>query len=314
MTIFEFKKDAIARLSASCNKSVTHSPALDVEILLCHFLKVNKTKLLLNAKEEIDEEKLQLLNEAINKRLNGLPIAYITNTKEFYGYDFYVDESVLIPKPDTEILVEEAVNLILEKMDAHPSKLLTICDMCTGSGCIALATLKTLIDTYNIPLNELPKFNLVDISQKALEVAKKNAKALLNNEELDLVRFTLSNLFDAVPLSFDIILTNPPYIPHSLVDELLQDGRHEPRLALDGDIDLNGDAAIDINNNKRDDGLEIINNLLPQAQSHLAPGGTILMEAGEYNIEKASSFANKIGFRSEIYKDLEGQLRVAKYY
>ena len=313
MTIFEYKQHIIKTLSSSTNKSVTLSPSLDAEILLCHFLDLTKTKLLLDSRKEIEQDKIDILNKALEKRLTGLPIAYITNSKEFYGYNFYVDESVLIPKPDTEILVEEAVNIILEKMDAHPNTLLTICDMCTGSGCIALAVLKTLIDTYNIPFGKLPKFTLVDISEKALNVAKKNADSLLSSEQRKLVRFNLSNLFESIPYSFDIILTNPPYIPHSLVDDLLLDGRSEPRLALDGDIDINGDAAIDSDNNKKDDGLEVIENLIPQAKEHLNPMGCILMEAGEYNIEKASMIGNQIGFKSEIYKDLEGQLRVVKF-
>ena len=314
MTIFNFKQEAIKTLSSSSNKSVTLSPSLDVEILLMEILGLNKTQLLLNSRNEIDEDKLPLLEEALKKRLTGLPIAYITNKKEFYGYDFYVNENVLIPKPDTEILVEEAVNMILELMDKHPNKIFTVCDMCTGSGCIALATLKTLSESYNIPLENLPKFILVDISQKALDVAKKNAESILTKDEQSRVRFSLSNLFENVPFSFDIILTNPPYIPHSLVDDLLLDGRREPRLALDGDIDINGDPAIDCYNNKKDDGLQIIYNLLPQAKLHLSPMGTILMEAGEYNIEKAATFGESLGFNSEIYEDLEGQLRVCKFW
>ena len=308
MTIFQFKQQSIKQLSASFNNSVTHSPALDVEILLSHFLRKTKTQLLMDAKQELEPSDLEKLNAAIEKRLTGLPIAYITGEKEFYGYTFHVTPDVLIPKPDTEILVENAVNEILEKIDAHPNSLLNVCDMCTGSGCIALAVLRVLADDYKISTEELPKFTLVDISDKALNVARKNAEALLSEEEQSRVRFVRSNLFQIVPWKFDLILSNPPYIPHKMVDELLLDGRNEPRLALDGDVTISGDRAAE------NDGLEIISNLIPQAKDHLAHLGSMFMETGEYNAEATAEIGEGNGFRTEIIKDLEGQLRVVYFY
>lgn len=305
VTIKEFKDSAIKALEAA-----SPSPQLDVQVLLEAALNFNKTQQLLYINNQIPEEKLEWLNTAIEKRKTGLPIAYITQNKEFYGYSFYVNPSVLIPKPDTEILVERALEIIIEKMDARPNSLLTICDMCTGSGCIALAVLKTLIDLYNIPSSKLPKFTLVDISPQALEVARKNTKLLLPDEILqERVRFIRSNLFEQVPGSFDIILTNPPYIPHSMVDKLLQDGRSEPRLALDGDVTITGEKPYTIDGDLADDGLEIIKNLIPQAKDHLSPLGTILMETGEYNALEAEQIGKSYGFKTSIHKDLEGQLR-----
>lgn len=305
VTIKEFKDSAIKALEAA-----SPSPQLDVQVLLEAALNFNKTQQLLYINNQIPAEKLKWLNTAIEKRKTGLPIAYITQNKEFYGYSFYVNPSVLIPKPDTEILVERALEIIIEKMDARPNSLLTICDMCTGSGCIALAVLKTLIDLYNIPSSKLPKFTLVDISPQALEVARKNTKLLLPDEILqERVRFIRSNLFEQVPGSFDIILTNPPYIPHSMVDKLLQDGRSEPRLALDGDVTITGEKPYTIDGDLADDGLEIIKNLIPQAKAHLSPLGTILMETGEYNALEAEQIGKSYGFKTSIHKDLEGQLR-----
>lgn len=305
VTIKEFKDSAIKALEAA-----SPSPQLDVQVLLEAALNFNKTQQLLYINNQIPAEKLEWLNTAIEKRKTGLPIAYITQNKEFYGYSFYVNPSVLIPKPDTEILVERALEIIIEKMDARPNSLLTICDMCTGSGCIALAILKTLIDLYNIPSSKLPKFTLVDISPQALEVARKNTKLLLPDEILqERVRFIRSNLFEQVPGSFDIILTNPPYIPHSMVDKLLQDGRSEPRLALDGDVTITGEKPYTIDGDLADDGLEIIKNLIPQAKAHLSPLGTILMETGEYNALEAEQIGKSYGFKTSIHKDLEGQLR-----
>nr|MCR4952448.1 peptide chain release factor N(5)-glutamine methyltransferase [Treponema sp.] len=308
MTIREFKSRAIKSLTqpeSQHNSAVSQTPAfvasstpsLDVEILLCHFLSLDKTHLLLNQNQEIPADKLELLEKAIKKRQTGLPIAYITNQKEFYGYDFYVNPDVLIPKPDTEVLVEKAVLFLEEKILANPDKILTVCDMCTGSGCIGISVLKSLYQDKKIPLERLPKFTLVDISQKALEVAKKNADTVLGAEKPSYaadsnsgshnlaapattlrqkIRFVQSNLFEMLPYQFDAVLTNPPYVPSSLTDELLKDGRSEPRLALDGDITITGDKS------DTDDGLEIIRNLMPQIAEHTTPQGFFLMETGEY--------------------------------
>lgn len=310
MTIHEFKCATIKALS-----DTSPSPQLDVQVLLEHALGLSKTELLLHRDKPILEEKLTWLQCAVNNRKTGLPIAYITGHKEFYGYDFIVSPAVLIPKPDTEILVERAIDVIIEKMDAHPNQILTICDMCTGSGCIALAVLKTLIDVHKIPYSNLPSFTLVDISADALEIAQKNA-SLLVSEYPDKLHFVRSNLFEQFSMaggySYDLILTNPPYIPHSMVNELLQDGRNEPRLALDGDVTLTGDAAYTIDGDLADDGLEIIRNLIPQAKFHLAPLGIILMETGEYNAKAAALIAENYGFKTRIHTDLEGQLRVVE--
>ena len=325
MTIHQFKKNALSKLS---DKSP--SANLDVQVLMEFVLNYTKTQLLLRKDDELPPEKLIWLEAAIEKRATGLPVAYITGHKEFYGYDFLVTPAVLIPKPDTEILVERAVELILESMELHPERILTICDMCAGSGCIGLAVLKTLSETYEITGDKLPKITFADISSAALEITEKNFIHLFfdddstpqsqnqtaNKSFKDLLRsrvaFVQTNLFEAVPYKFDFILTNPPYIPHSMVDSLLQDGRNEPRLALDGDISLFGDRALAPDGSELDDGLEIIRNLLPQIKEHLNPYGSFLMETGEYNAVAASDLARSLGFRTTIHKDLEGQLRVVE--
>ena len=311
MTIREYKNQIIKNISSSA------SPQLDAEILLCHFLNFNKTQLLLNQNKELPDEIKPKLDNATSRRASGLPIAYITGHKEFYGYDFIVSPDVLIPKPDTEILVERAVDVILSKMDARGENLLTVCDMCTGSGCIAIAVAKTLLEDERVAPEELPKFTLADISQPALDIAQRNAESLLGQYG-GLVKshfnFVRTNLFDAISeaIKYDVILSNPPYIPHTMVDELLKDGRSEPRLALDGDITLEGDRALTEAGSPADDGLEIIRNLIPQAAAHLAPMGSLLMETGEYNAEAAAELAEAAGFNTELHRDLEGQLRVVE--
>ena len=268
---------------------------------------MTKTELLLNASREISAEEETVLRDAIEKRTTGLPVAYITGHKEFYGYDFCVTPDVLIPKPDTEILVEKALDAVLSKMDARPEIVLSICDMCTGSGCIGLSVLKQLIEEYKIPSGSLPKLTLCDISGAALEIARKNAFALLPQEEAEEIRFINTNLFSEVEYTFDLILTNPPYVPARMTDELLKDGRNEPRLALDGDVGIFGEKT------DSDDGLELIRRLLPESYEHLAGNGVLLMETGEYNAESAASLAENAGFRNiKIHRDLEGQLRVTE--
>lgn len=306
MTIAEFKKNAILNIS-----DFSPTASLDIEVFLEFILGFSKTQLLLNKDKLLDDSDLQWLNDAVEKRKSGLPVAYITGHKEFFGYDFFVSTSVLIPKPDTEILVERAVDLILQKMELEQNRLLTICDMCTGSGCIGLSVLKTLIDVYKIPFEKLPKFILADISEKALEIARKNGENLIGKtykeSEIISLRYIRSNLFEMVAGSFDFILTNPPYIPARMVEELLKDGRSEPRLALNGDINTE-----DGSEGWHTDGLDIIRSLIPQAKEHLAPMGTILMETGEYNAEAAAKIAQSYGLKTEIHKDLEGQLRVVE--
>lgn len=299
MTIQEFKSQAIKTLSET-----SPSAALDVSVLLEFCLKQNKTWILMNNNTELSAEQFSWLTEAVAKRQAGLPIAYITGHKEFYGYDFDVSPAVLIPKPDTEILVEKALDEILTKMDARPDIVLSICDMCTGSGCIGISVLRQLIDEHNIPSGKLPKFTFVDISSDALDTARKNAVRLLGQEEKDEHRFIQSNLFDDVPYTFDIILTNPPYIPASMVDDLLKDGRSEPRLALDGDVGFYGEPAA------TSDGLALIRRLIPQAYEHLVHNGVLLMETGEYNACQTRELFKSSNFRcTKIIPDLEGQDR-----
>ncbi len=316
MKLQEFKSRIIKDLTQT-----SPSPKLDAEVLLSYCLGFSKTELLLKRDYEVPSDKEAWLRDATARRATGIPIAYITGHKEFYGYDFIVTPDVLIPKPDTEILVERAVDVILSMMDARGENLLTICDMCTGSGCIAIAVAKTLLEDERVPADQLPKFTLADISEPALDIARRNAAALLGNRPdsaliLSRFNFVRTNLFDAISeaIKYDVILSNPPYIPHTMVDELLQDGRSEPRLALDGDITLDGDRATTQSGEPANDGLTIIRNLIPQAQTHLAPRGTILMETGEYNAKATTAIAEETGFNTEIHRDLEGQLRVVEMY
>lgn len=302
MTVFEAKQVGI--------KTLTSSPSaqLDTNVLLENITGLDKTKLLFERDYKLSLEEEKLFYSYLEKRKTGLPVAYIINKKEFYGYDFYVTEDVLIPKADTEILVEKALEILDEKVHSKlNNKILSICDMCTGSGCIALSLLKKALENKIITEENMPLFILSDISFKALEIAKENTSRLLTLNQSKNIRFIQSNLFERISLSFDIILSNPPYIPSFQAKELLKDGRNEPLLALDGDVDIKGNATLE------NDGLGIIRSLIPQAYSHLNKGGAFLCESGEYNAEETEKLFKKQGFiQTKIHKDLEGQLRVTE--
>ncbi len=300
MTIQEAKKFIIQKIEGS-----SKSAALDAGVLLQALLNKDKTFVLLNRDFELTAEQEARLVEWTAARAQGLPVAYITGKKEFYGLEFFVDKSTLIPKADTEILVARAVEIISERVWLNPNSILTVCDMCAGSGCVAISVIRALLDDERVPLDRLPKFALADISAAALNLAQKNARALLSPQELERVKFIQSNLFEVIPLSYDVILSNPPYIPHGQARELLSDGRGEPLLALDGDINEVGDFS------GTDDGLAVFRRLALEAQAHLNRGGDFLCETGEYNADAAAAFLRANGFKDvEIELDLEGQKRV----
>lgn len=297
MTFQQFKIQSIKELSGS------PSPSLDVEVLMQWILKKDKSYILFHRDEKLSEEQESQLKKSISLRKTGLPIAYITGHKEFYGIEFMVSPDVLIPKPDTEILVENSIEIIrcLQDKSDHT---LNILDMCTGSGCVAISIIKTLKDLHS-PGESNPKFTLADISNKALDIARKNARRILDPETLSKLTFVSTNLFKNLKdKSFDLIVSNPPYVPCDQTTELLKDGRNEPRLALDGDIDIEGNPS------GTKDGLEIIRNLVSQAKSYLTENGMLILETGEYNAMETACLMKKFGFRDvKTYVDLEGDLR-----
>ncbi len=297
MTILESRKWGRDYLTQS------PSPELDSDVLLSFVTGKDKTHLLFDRDVPLSKEQEDSFAACIRARSTGLPVAYITGIKEFYGYEFHVTPDVLIPKPDTELLVDNALKAIEEKLSAK-NRILTICDMCTGSGCVALSILKAALETGIVTKDKLPLVTMADISLKALDIARQNAQSLFDKGMQRQFRFIQSNLFEMVPGSFDIIVSNPPYIPSKEAKELLLDGRSEPLLALDGDVSLSGDPTGD------NDGLGVIRNLIPQAVNHLAPYGVLIIEAGEYNAEMCEYLFRNAGLvRTHISKDLEGQLR-----
>ena len=283
----------------------------DADILIAHILKKERSWLLSHS----DFDFLPYKNEFeafVQKRSSGIPIAYLTGTKDFFGRTFYVNENVLIPKPDTETLVEHALNFAMEKLKKNEP--LFVLDICTGSGCIGLSlaaelyeSLSQTSDAFDKPQRAQSYFDksffllLADISEEALTVCKKNMDSLLPQslyKRTLAVRADLHFSFPCVPeakRSYDLITANPPYVPSKLTESLLEDGRSEPRLALDGGIE----------------GLELITPLAENSYLSLNPGGKLFVEVGEYHAAQAVEIFRSAGFpQVQIHKDLAGNDRV----
>lgn len=292
--------------SARLKTQARSSLMLDADVLLKHFL--NKPRAWLFAHDDADISPIrETFCAAVERRSTGLPIAYITGEKDFWGLAFKVSPDVLIPKPDTELLVERSLAVIKEKAEAlrPPEQTLYLLDPCTGSGCVAISILYTLEaeGIRNIVCVA------VDISPAALAIARLNAERLLSAEaqrRLCFIEGNMRSLPETIggvsqPLSvskllrFDLIAANPPYVPSDLTQELLEDGRSEPALALDGGSD----------------GLDFIRILTNNTRTVLNGGGVLLSEVGEYHAQAARRLFETAGFSDvRIHQDLAGQDRL----
>lgn len=249
---------------------------LKTRLLLCYILDKPKEYLIINSKEILSKKEEKSFLEALEKLKAGYPLQYITHKQFFRNCEIYVDESVLIPRPDTEILVEEVLKLIRKK------ETLSILDLCTGSGAIAISLAK----------ETNAKITATDISQKALDIARKNAK--LNNTKINFIQ---GDLFENIPKEnkFDIIVSNPPYIETETIKDLSKEVKNEPIIALDGGID----------------GLDFYRRIAFKAKNFLNADGYLALEIG-YN-QKAEVYKILLENRfTEILsvKDFSGNDRV----
>ena len=303
-TIKEIRKKAVSYLLASPflkkNRCYTLKDAsLDVDLIFSHILKTTRTHLITSLDDEINEKIISKAECLFKLRYNGLSLAYIMEEKEFYGLSFYVNQDVLIPKADTELLVEKGILAINElKGDATGvalegrEKPLNILDVFSGSGCIAISIAMSFFSSYHY-------YTLIDISQKALNVAKQNAKKHLSS--LDYISFCEHDALQPFPLKngkkYDLILANPPYVPTKDVLELLSDGRAEPRLALDGG----------------EDGLAFYHALAKHSFDSLSEKGILLSEIGDGQSEDVVAIFKNAGFSLCVeHKDLSGEKRVVE--
>ena len=256
-----------------------HEYKSDSWLLFEYAFGMNRTGYLIKADEEIlpDKENVIMSFKAmINERATRRPLQHITGVQEFYGLEFMVNENVLIPRQDTEILVENAMGIIKDSG-------YKVLDMCTGSGCIAITLAKNCRNSM---------VTGVDISTEALKVSEINKiKNSVKN-----VNFLQSNLFENINDKYNVIVSNPPYIESDVIDTLMQEVKDfEPRLALDGEAD----------------GLKFYREITNKSLGYILPDGYLLYEIGHNQGKAVSSIMKENGYTSvKVIKDLAGLDRV----
>jgi len=267
-------KQALRRARDILTENSIEDAPLECELLLRHTLRISRPRLYLDLDQELSPEQEAAFRQLIKRRRDGEPTAYITRHREFYGLDFYVDSRVLIPRPESELLVETALNLAPN----HP--LSTIAEIGTGSGAIAISL------AINLPQ---VKIYATDISAAALEVALLNCQ---KHGMIDRIHLLHGNMLDPVPEPVDLIISNLPYVKKSDLTGI----RFEPALALDGGRD----------------GMGKIRQLCQQAGGRLRPGGFLLLEIGQGQASAVTSFLNALFPNGEIRvtPDLSGIDRV----
>lgn len=246
----------------------------DAWLLLTYICKIDRTFYYVHMDEQMSAEQEAEYESVLSKRAEHVPLQYITGEQEFMGIPFHVNDSVLIPRQDTETLVEEALKVVRPGMK--------VLDMCTGSGCILISILKNIVDVQGFGY---------DISKQAINVAKENAKS--NNVN---ATFERSDLFEEVTDTFDVIVSNPPYIPTDVIGGLMPEvAVYEPMQALDG----------------KEDGLHFYRRIVAAASKYLNPGGKLLFEIGHDQGEAVSGLMKEAGYQDvRVVKDLAGNDRV----
>ena len=251
--------------------------SLDARLLLEYICGTNRSDLIVHGDREVTSEQEEWYLEAITKRESHIPLQHITGEQEFMGLPFKVNEHVLIPRQDTEVLVEEAMRDMMDGMH--------ILDMCTGSGCILISLLHYSNDCVGVG---------VDLSKDALLIAGENAEKILGDKCS--YSFIESNLFENVDGVFDVIVSNPPYIQTKVIDTLMPEVRlHEPMMALDGS----------------EDGLFFYRKIVEESKEYLRKEGRLLFEIGYDQGESVKRLMDDAGFKDvRVVKDLAGLDRV----
>ena len=251
---------------------------LKARLLLAYLLGKTKEYLVINDREEIDRQKQIEYYALLDRLTSGEPLQYITGHQEFMGMDFFVNKSVLIPQPDTELLVQAVLKYL-----KHTNRKQRILDLCTGSGAIAISLSKILSEK---------EIEMVasDISQDALEVVKINCQ----NHQAN-VKLIQSDLFEKIDGTFNIIVSNPPYIETETISELSLDVQNEPHIALDGGKD----------------GLDFYRKIGKEARKHLAKEGMLFLEIGYNQKETVREILENNQYKNIIcLQDFSGNDRV----
>jgi release factor glutamine methyltransferase len=256
------------------------TPMLDATLLLSEALETSKERLLASLPDPLEPGRWQRYCGLLDMRCAGQPVSYIRRKKEFFSLEYYVDPRVLVPRPDTEVLVEEA----LAVLENNPL-IQRVHDACTGSGCVAI-TVKHSFPTVTVTGS--------DISREALQVAADNARKLLPTDRIRLFR---SDLLARVRGRYDLITANPPYVTDREVENMQKIGWPEPALALRGGVD----------------GTDLLRRLICQAPQKLRPGGYLLLEAAPDQMPALQQMLLERGYREiAVVADLSGRDRVIK--
>jgi len=270
---------ALKNAESILKKSQIPSWRLDAEILLAEVLRKDRSELIIRNNIKISNKKAFTFNRYIDRRKKFEPVAYILNNKEFFSLDFFVNKNSLIPRPETELMVEKAIEI-------YKNKAPNILDIGTGSGCIIISVLRHLAKSRGIGL---------DISKNAIKVAKFNSERLLKvyNKRLKLINLSIEKLPNN--RIFDLILANPPYINSKDIRNLSTDiKRYEPKIALDGGKD----------------GLDVIKKVIYKSLKILKHNGTLAIEIGNNQYFAVSKLLRKNGFKeTTLLKDYKNNIR-----
>ena len=252
------------------------SHILDSELILSEILRISREKILVSSDKKLKNTHVLSFNKLLKRRLHSEPIAYILKRKEFFSKNFYVNKNTLIPRPDTELLVEKILKVNKKK---NPY----ILDIGTGSGCIILSLLQNIENSRGVA---------IDISKKALDLAKKNAQKMKLNKKCKFVHKPIEKIYG---YKFDLIVSNPPYIPVSQIKNLSKDiKQYEPRNALDGG----------------NDGLDVIKKVIYKSTTILKKNGLLAIEIGNEQYKKVLQILNLYGFRNRfLIKDYQKNIR-----
>ena len=256
------------------NKIKSH--ILDSELILSKILKISREKILISSDQKLKNSYILSFNKLLKRRLHSEPMAYILKRKEFFSKNFYVNKNTLIPRPDTELLVEKILKIYKKK---NPY----ILDIGTGSGCIILSLLQNIENSRGIG---------IDISKKALDLAKKNAEKMKLNKKCKFIHKTIEKICG---YKFDLIVSNPPYIASHQIKNLSKDiKQYEPRNALDGG----------------NDGLDVIKKVIYKSTTILKRNGLLAIEIGNEQYKKVLQILSLNGFRNRfLIKDYQKNIR-----
>ena len=268
-------KEALAKAVDKLQQMEVPDADIDAWYLLSYVNGLDRAAFFLHGEEPMAEPDMIRYRDLVTKRGERIPLQHLTGEQEFMGLDFHVNEHVLIPRQDTECLVERVLPYVDGKR---------VLDVCTGSGCIAIAIAK---------LGKPFIVHGVDISEEALAVARQNATEL--NASVELFAGDLMTKMDG---QYDVIVSNPPYIPPSVIEGLMPEVRlHEPMLALDGG----------------QDGLEFYRRIAGQAVTRLAPNGRMFLEIGCEQAVAVAEILQKQGYREvQVFQDLAGKDRIVQ--